>query len=464
MFQLPLNMLLCNPFSRRLASTPLYSPTSDQSPSCPFSLKFWRKLFLITPAFFLDNFGICEKFQSCFKSCHSTETALLRVFNDLLLISDAGDPAILVLLDLSASFDTVDHSILLSRLEQCVGIRGTALKWFQSYLAHRTFSVHLGEFSSSVAPLSCGVPQGSILGPILFSLYLLPLGSISKKHDISLHCFVDDIQIYLPLKQNNSESLNPLINCLEDIKTWMQLNFLNLNESKTEIVVFGQDLNKINELCPLTCSNRPSAKSLGVILDSSFKFDIQISSVVKTSFFQLRLLARIKPYLTSKDFECIIHAFITTRLDYCNSLYVGLGQSSLHRLQLIQNLAARLLTGKRKRDHITPVLASLHWLPVKFRIDFKILMFVFKILNGLAPPYLCDLLNLKTAARVTRSSNQLLLEVPRSRYKTKGDRAFAVAAPRLWNILPSHIKTAVDICQFKSLLKTYLFSLAFNVG
>ena len=143
--------------------------------------------------------------------------------------------------------------------------------------------------------------------------------------------------------------MQPLQNCLNDIKSWMELNFLNLNENKTEIVMFGRPdlLNKFaGSLGPLAAHNHSSAKSLGVLFDSSFKFDKQISSVVKSSFFQLRVLPKVKGYLSTKDFERIIHAFITSRLDYCNSLYVGLDQSSLRRLQLVQNAAARLLTEK----------------------------------------------------------------------------------------------------------------------
>ena len=125
---------------------------------------------------------------------------------------------ILVLLDLTAAFDMVDHRILLSRLEHHIGIEGTALKFFQVYLADRSFSVQLGDSISSVAPLSCGVPQASILGPILFMLYILPLGEILVKHNISFHCYADDVQLYLPLKVNGKAALHQFLDCLADIK------------------------------------------------------------------------------------------------------------------------------------------------------------------------------------------------------------------------------------------------------
>ncbi len=181
--------------------------------------------------------------------------------------------------------------------------------------------------------------------------------------------------------------------------------------------------------------------------------------MVKTIFFHLRVLAKVKPFLSFKDFEKVIHAFVSTRLDYCNSIYMGINQSSLARLQMVQNAAARLLTGVRKREHITPVLISLHWLPVRFRIDFKVLLLVFKCLNGLAPEYLSDLLSIHNPVNL-RSSNQRQLNVPRARLKLRGDRAFSIAAPKLWNSLPVYIRTASTVHDFKGKLKTYLFSLA----
>ncbi len=183
--------------------------------------------------------------------------------------------------------------------------------------------------------------------------------------------------------------------------------------------------------------------------------------MVKSCFFQLRLLAKVKPILSSKIFEKVSHAFITSRLDYCNSLYFGIGQTALSRLQRVQNAAARLLTSTKKRDHITLVLRSLHWLPVRYRVNFKILLLVFKSLNGLAPAYLSDLLTEHQPLLSLRSSNQRLLCIPKLKLKCRGDRAFSVAAPRLWNALPLYIRSAPSLSVFKSMLKTYLFDVAF---
>lgn len=433
----------------------------------PFISKVLERAVLIQVQEFLKKADVCEQFQSGFRSRHSTETALSKVFNDLFLHLDTGNCAILILLDLTAAFDTVDHKILLWRLEHCVGLKGTVLKWFESYLTDKSISVQMGQFSSSVAPLTCGVPQGSVLGPLLFTLYMLPLGFIFRKHGISFHCFADDVQVYLPLKVPVKESLQAVINCMSDIKTWMDLNFLKLNENKTEVVLFGRpELVQVltSSLGQLAPHLRSHARNLGVIVDSAFKLDKQVSAVVKSSFFQLRLIAKVKPYLRQADLEKVIHVFITSRLDYCNSLYTGIGKSELYRLQLVQNAAARLLSGRKKREHITPVLSSLHWLPVKYRIDFKVILFVFKCLNGLAPEYLTDLVRLHRPSRDLRSASLMVLEVPRSKLRSSGDRAFSVAAPTLWNSLPVAVRTASSLSTFKSLLKTHLFEVAFGTG
>lgn len=310
---------------------------------------------------FLQDNGITELFQSGFKALHSTESAFLKVSNDVLLSTDSGTFVVLVLLDLSAAFDTVDHSILISRLEHCVGIRGITLDWFQSYLTDRSFCVKIDNFASIKVPLPHGVPQGSILGPLLFGLYFIPLGSVFRKHSISFHFYADDCQIYVPLAQNNAHSVQPLIDCLNDIKAWLSFNFHSLNENKTDVMVFGPSCCSPpnGDLGPLSLYLKECVSNLGVKFNSDFKFEKQISSVVQKSFYQLHQIAKVKPILSRPDLEKLIHAFITTRLDYCNALYVGISQASLARLRLVQNSAARLLTQTCRHEHITPILASL---------------------------------------------------------------------------------------------------------
>lgn len=190
----------------------------------------------LTSYLILNN--ILDPFQSAFKAKHSTESALLRVTNDILVSVDSGNCAVLVLLDLSAAFDTVDHCILLKRLNHEVGICENALQWGESCLSNRSLSVEIGEFSSSSVPITCGVPQGSILGPVLFSLYMLPLRLIFEHHKISYHIYADDTQLYLPL-DSGRDSVSSLLACLNDVRKWMDENFLQLNDNKTEVILFG---------------------------------------------------------------------------------------------------------------------------------------------------------------------------------------------------------------------------------
>ncbi len=255
----------------------------------PILSKILEKVVLRQPTTFLTKNNILDKFQSGFRCRHSTESALLRVVNDLLLISDAGNHAALILLDLSAAFDTIDHSILLNRLKHFVGVQGTVYTWFASYLEQRSFTVKLGNCFSYSAHSTSGVPQGSILGPVLFALYMLPLGRIFKKHGISYHLYADDTRIYLPLRPTCNVSCVTLRRCLDEVKDWLADNLVQLNERKTEMfMIFGRTvLNKAESviLGPWACYIQDRVKNLGVIFDSSLKFDNQINTVVRNCFF-----------------------------------------------------------------------------------------------------------------------------------------------------------------------------------
>lgn len=157
----------------------------------------------------------------------------------------------------------------------------------------------------------------------------------------------------------------------------------------------------------------------------------------------------------------IIHAFISSRLDYCNSLFC-LSKKELYRLQAVQNSAARLLIHIKKREHITPVLEAIHWLLVQYRIYFKILVLTFRALHGQAPTFITDLIQLHTPTRSLRSLDQRLLVVPRTYFKTRGDQSFQAVAPRLWNALPLFLHCANSVEFLKKQLKTLLFRQAFG--
>ena len=200
-----------------------------------------------------------------------------------------------------------------------------------------------------------------------------------------------------------------------------------------------------------------SAKNIGAWFDTVMSMEKQINSICQSAFYHLRNMAQISKHISVRHCETLIHAFVTSKIEHYNILLSGLKQDQVRKLQYVQNSAARLLTGTRKHEHITPVLRDLHWLPVHERIRFKILLMTFKCLNQLAPSYLSDLLIHYRPSRTLRSSDKELVVQPRCHLKTYGERAFSFIAPKLWNALPLSIKRCNSAESFKSTLKTYLF-------
>ena len=382
----------------------------------------------------MNNNNIFSSFQSGFKARHSTETALIKVTNDLLLTADRGDCSVLVLLDLSSAFDTVDHHILLHRLKTSVGIKGPALNLLDSYLKNRTFAVVVGNHCSTTAPINCSVPQGSILRPLLLSIYVLHLSQLIQHHGVSHHCYADN-----------------LLSCLKDVKSWMPQNFLKLNENKTEIISFGprHPSNLLqSQLGPLSLNLRQAAKNLGVMFDAELYFDVQVKSSVKSCFFLLKQFPKLDFILFYFIFFIpvwLLHGFTCFYL-----LSPGLLQWTVYWNQSELPSQTRILTGNKTYHHIT-VVAALHWIPILFRIDFKIILLTFKSLNGLAPIYISDHLVPYVPMRTVRSVDGALLVVPRSRQVTKGDRAFAVR-PR---VSGTHYNLRLDRQHHLPLLNPY---------
>ncbi len=282
----------------------------------------------------------------------------------------------------------------------------------------------------------------------------------------------DDTQIYLALSPNDYSPIDSLCQCIDEINSWMCQNFLQWNKEKTEVIAFGNkdEVLKVNAyLDSMRQTTKNQVRNLGVILETDLSFSSHVKAVTKSAYYHLKNIARIRCFVSSQDLEKLVHAFITSRVDYCNGLLTGLPKKTIRQLQLIQNAAARILTRTRTSEHITPVLRSLHWLPVlrslhwlpvTFRIDFKVLLLVYKSLNGLGPKYMSDMLTEYKPNRPLRSLGSSQLEIPRVHTK-QGESAFSYYAARSWNQLPEEIRCAKTLATFKSGLKTHLFSCAF---
>jgi hypothetical protein len=416
-----------------------------------------------------DN-NLLDEMQSAYRSGHSTETALLRVHNDIVISIDEGRGVALILLDLSAAFDTVDHKILLDFLRDYVGLDGPVLKLFQTYLASRTQCVSIKGVLSELSELAYGVPQGSVLGPIEFCIYTIPLGAILRHYNIQYHIYADDTQLYCSFDLTSPlETISKISACISDIRTWMIRNKLKINDDKTEFLLITSPRAKLTENIELRIGQAniipsDSCKSLGVMLDSQFSMDSQIRHLCRSMHYHLRNIGAIRNILTVSATEQLVHALVTSRLDYCNSLLYGVPDYQINCLQRLQNIAARIVTRCDRRDHITPVLKSLHWLPVKYRIDFKILLLVYKCLNSLAPSYLCELIKPYHQDHYSTRRNQqnCLQKPPLFNLKSYGEKSFTYAAPTEWNKLPLEVKSAPSVENFKSSLKTYLFKKHFK--
>jgi hypothetical protein len=399
--------------------------------------------------------------QHAYRTNHSCETAITSVLCRAFNAMDKGKITVLALLDLTSAFDTVDH-LSLCRILECAGLSTEVLSWFSQYLSGRCQSVVIQSSISDVVFLPNGVPQGSVLGPLLFSVYVRGVSDVIKQHNIDYTIYADDIQLSISSKYSTlSEASSSLEHCMLHVKSFLSSLSLRLNDNKTEVIFLGsrqliarcsQTYFKFGEVdIPLSSH----VKDLGVIIDNSLSFERHISKVRSSCFSHMRIIGRIRRSLSTRDCLMLLHSLVVSRILYCASIYNGISAKQQRRLQSIINSAMRLAIGLRKTDSITASLVQHGWLSVEQLVYLHTASLIHGIYWSGLPVSLSSALVSHVPSRKMRSSDRGLLTIhgPRSEM---GSRSFYIYAPAVWNSLPDTARAIANKISFKTCVKKFL--------
>jgi hypothetical protein len=374
---------------------------------------------------------------------------------------------VLLALDISAAFDTIDFGILTDRLRTDFGIGGLALGWLLSFVTDRMQYVGVGTARSASVTCLSGVPQGSVLGPLLFAIYISPVDNVIAAHRLQFHQYADDTQMYMAVHPSANSPFDAASHCVSDVSRWFLENGMLLNPSKTEAVLFGTRAQraKVDMSAGIDVAGAPvqfsrSVKLLGVTLDEDLSLDRHVTDVVRGCNFHTRALRHIRPLINLDAARMIAQGVVTARLDYCNGLLYGTSARNFQRLQIAQNSLARAVCQAPWASSATDLRRSLHWLPVRQRVDYKLAVIAYKTRQTHVPAYLASLIDDYRPVRTLRSSDQLLLNQPSVKLAL-ASKAFSVNVPTVWNSLSLECRSALSLASFKRFLKTKLYNTAY---
>jgi hypothetical protein len=429
----------------------------------PVIAKILEKLVFDQIIEYINKYNILDPLQSGFRKLHSTGTALLRIVEDIRLGLSRNEITVLVLFDFSKAFDCVNHEILISKLRH-INFSPSALNWIECYLKNRYHCVK--DTRNNISDwklLTCGVPQGSVLGPLLYSLYTFDIGTCFKY--CKYHVYADDLQIYIQCKPSEISDVIEKINAdIVRLVNWTDKHGLTLNSGKTQAIVISNNgnfcTNNINKIVvkdsPVEYSKK--VKNLGIIIDNALSWSPYVSTICQKTYYTLHRLYKFRsltPIATRKN---LVNSLILPIFDYCLYVCCNMNNDCISRLQVAMNSAVRYIYNIKRREHITPYYVKLGWLKIAARRDLQICVMAHKILQGYAPSYLNNLFTVMrdVHSRSTRAHNlYLLAPLPGKGIHSK---SFSVLAYRLWNSLGPDLCSIKLTALFKSKIQSKLLS------
>ncbi len=434
-------------------------PTTGLFLRVPVCSKIMEKIVHKQLYKYLTDNNILYSGQSGFRHQHSTCTALIKTVDKWNVDIDNGKYIGAVFVDLSKAFDMVNHKILMKKLS-AIGVQGAEYEWFRSYLFNRTQCVSINGAKSNPCNIISGVPQGSILGPLFFLLFINDMPEIINHSTVDM--YADDTLMYV-----SHDDINVIEKCLnedlESLAIWLDNNRMKANVSKTKIMLLGTP----NKICKVhhinvvmngvVVENVKSFKYLGVTIDASLKWDSHVNNICRKVCNSLGVLRRIKPFVPQKSLITIYNTMILPHFDYAITIWSNCNVSSLNKIQKLQNAAMRIILGVPFRTHVNDMLRDLSFMDIRSRILYSTGCMMFKVLNNKAPQYLIDCFRAinNVHSICTRQSKAGNLYIPTCN-TNYGKNTFRYKGCVLWNILSQDIRNAKSFMSFKKMFKNDL--------
>lgn len=407
---------------------------------------------------YLETNNILSNTQHGFRKHLSTETALTKICERIHVNIDENKISLLTLCNLSKAFDSVSHELLIKKMINY----GIDDFWFNDYLTARTQSVKISNHISSKHEVEYGVPQGSILGPILFNIFVNDLAEVN--YSDMLVQYADDAQYLHSGKIDNlAEIIGRAERNLVEVNKYFSDNGLKMNANKTQFLFIGSRhcIRQLPDNVSIRVNNdnikpNENVKNLGVIMDKYFSFDSHIENIYRKTKGTLYFLNRNKSNFDEISRKLVIEALVMSSISYCSTVWNGASKLNIQKLQNIQNFDSKVAIGNGKKyDHATPYINELEWLKIENKVTYDVCSFIYRILYEHIPQRILKLETVEQVrSRQTRQSGSLM--VPRRR-TVIADRAVSVRGPKLWNALPQEIKESENFSGFKKKLKSHLF-------